>query len=319
MRPNGVKCLLSLCQRPAADSANEGTITDRQLATRPLLRADQGPNLYSTPSGLQEPQHEQQDRRTVFGGSLAHTHSLGAAWLGTEVAYGLQLRQDRLGGSAASLGGPFNASNGGSVSATQLSPRLAIASGPFGGTEFHANAGTCFHSNDLRGATSRVNPADGSALDKLHLLARATSAEIGLRTSPLPGWNLALSLWRTDLSSELVFIGDQGVTEPQGASRRSALEWWNDGELARGLTLDADLAVSHARFVQPSNGGTQVPNAIPVAASLGLSADAGGAWFAGLRVRTIGAHPLEESGAQQSTPFATANLKVGSEAARNSI
>ena len=101
------------------------------------------------------------------------------------------------------------------------------------------------------------------------------------------------------------------MTEPKGASRRSGIEWWNDYAPTRWLTIDADLAVSRAHFVAPTNGGTRVPNSIPVSASVGVSADADGAWFGGLRLRYIGAYPLEETGTRKSTPFLTANLKLG--------
>jgi outer membrane receptor protein involved in Fe transport len=44
---------------------------------------------------------------------------------------------------------------------------------------------------------------------------------------------------------------------------------------------------------------------------LGITADAKGPWLAGLRLRYIGAYPLEESGTQKSQPAFTANLKLG--------
>jgi outer membrane receptor protein involved in Fe transport len=322
-----------------------------------------GLNLFSSPSGVQDPQHEQEDRRTIYGGAVSHSMGLGAALYDTEAALGLQYRRDRiprvglfntvgrvrnatvrqdkidqsavgvyaeartqwlpwfrstlgarfdwLHGSVSSIDGPFNAANGGAVRATQASPKVALAFGPFSGTEFYVNWGRGFHTNDFRGATSSVSPVDGSAVEKVRPVAKATSAEVGVRARPLPGWNTALSLWKTDLASELVFIGDEGVTEPKGASRRSGIEWWNDYAPTSWLTIDADLAISRARFVEASNGGTQVPNAIPLSASLGVSADANGAWFGGLRLRYIGAYPLEETGTRKSTAFLTTNLKVG--------
>ena len=322
-----------------------------------------GLNLFSTPSGFLESQHEQEDRRTIFGGALSHGWDLGPAWRDTDVSFGAQVRHDRIpkvglfhtvgrvrtdtvredklaqtalgvyaeartpwqpwfrstlgvrfdrvSATVSAQGGAFNAANGGSASGSQLSPKLALAFGPFAGTEFYVNWGTGFHSNDFRGATTTVNPTDGSRVDKVPPLAKAKSAEIGLRATPLPGWSTALSLWKTDLDSELVFSGDQGVTEPKGASKRHGIEWWNDYTPNGWLVVDADLAISRARFSTPTNGGTQVPNAIPLSASIGVSADPGGAWFGGLRLRYLGAYPLEESGTQKSTPFLTANLKIG--------
>ena len=322
-----------------------------------------GLNLFSTPSGLQEGQHEQEDRRIIIGAAAAHSWDLGAAWHDTEAAVGIQFRQDRiarvglfntvervrtdtvredritqtalglygeartrwtpwlrstlgaridrLSGTVSPLDGPFNAANGGTVSGRQASPKVALAFGPFSNTEFYASWGTGFHSNDFRGATTTVSPVDGSPVDKVQPLARAVSAEVGLRATPLPGWNTALSLWKTDLASELVFVGDQGVTEPRGASRRQGIEWSNDYSPNGWLTVDADIAVSRARFVQAANGGTQVPNAIPLSASLGVAADQNGPWFGGLRLRYIGAYSLEETGTQMSAPSFTGNLKVG--------
>ena len=322
-----------------------------------------GLNLFSSPSGVLDPQHEQEDRRTILGGSVSHSWDLGASWRNSDVTLGLQVRHDRiprvglfntvrrvrtdtvrqdqltetaigvygetrtqwlawfrstlglrfdqLRATVSPLDGPFNAANGGSARGSQASPKVALAFGPFSGTEFYANWGTGFHSNDFRGVTSTVNPNDASVVDKLPALSKATTAELGLRATPLPGWNTALSLWKTQLDSELVFVGDAGVTQAQGSSRRHGIEWANDYALNDWLIVDADLAVSKARFTRPSNGGTHVPNAIPLSASVAISADQQGAWFGGLRMRYIGAYPLEETGAQKSAPHLTASLKLG--------
>ena len=210
------------------------------------------------------------------------------------------LRWDQLQARVNARAGAFNLDNGGRVRGSQASPKLGLVFGPFDQTEFYANWGTGFHSNDARGATATTNVRDGSAIDKVPPLVKATGSELGLRTVPLLGWSSSLALWRMDLQSELVFIGDEGVTEPKGASRRVGLEWSNYITPNDWLIVDADLALSRARFARPVNGGTQVPNAIPVSASLGLSADPHGRWFGGLRLRYVGAYALEEAGAQKS-------------------
>jgi outer membrane receptor protein involved in Fe transport len=228
----------------------------------------------------------------------------------------LGLRRDQISATATALGGQFNTGNGGDVSASQTSPKLAVTLGPFdllGKTEFYANWGHGFHSNDVRGATAVTNPQDGSAATPVPLIVKATGSEIGLRAAPLPGWNSSLALWQMELASELVFIGDEGVTEPKGASRRHGVEWSNYITPADGWIVDADLAWSQARFVEanPDNGGRHVPNAIPLTASLGVTADNGGAWFGGLRLRYLGAYALEETATHKSTAFWMANLKAG--------
>ena len=56
------------------------------------------------------------------------------------------------------------------------------------------------------------------------------------------------------LDSELLFVGDAGETEPSRASKRVGLEWNNHCVAAKWLLLDADLAVSRARFTEPDPG-----------------------------------------------------------------
>jgi outer membrane receptor protein involved in Fe transport len=227
----------------------------------------------------------------------------------------LGLRRDQIRARSTALAGPFNMDNGGSAEAGQTSPKLGVVVGPFqllGQTEFYANWGHGFHSNDARGATARTNPQDGTPADPVPLIVKARGGELGLRAAPLPGWHSSLAVWQMELASELVFIGDEGITEPKGASRRHGVEWSNYITPADGWIVDADLAWSQARFKEanPGNGGRHVPNAIPLTASLGVTADRG-PWFGGLRLRYLGAYALEESATQKSTAFWMANLKAG--------
>ncbi|WP_234814970.1 TonB-dependent receptor [Noviherbaspirillum denitrificans] len=328
-------------------------------------------NYFASPSGfingLQGDQHEQEDRRTTWGGQAARTWVLGPAWNDTELTAGLQLRQDRIrnvglyntvnrvrtdtvredgitetatglllearnqwtdwmrttaglrhdriSADVSPSSGAFNMGNGGHARASQTSPKLSLVFGPFGekaNTEFYANAGYGFHTNDVRGATSVVNPADGSAAERLALFSKARGSEVGMRMQPLPGWNSSLSFWRLDLGSELVFVGDEGITEPRGASRRHGVEWANYITPNDWLILDGDIAWSKARFKEAAdNGGTHVPNAIPVTASLAATIDHGSRWFGGVRLRYLGAYALEETGQQKSAPLWTVNLKLG--------
>ncbi|MES2012284.1 MAG: TonB-dependent receptor [Pseudomonadota bacterium] len=228
-------------------------------------------------------------------------------WLRSSVG----LRYDHIGAEVDATGGVFNVSNGGDASANQLSPKLALAIRPFSSLELYGNWGRGFHSNDARGATTHINPVDGATIAAVPLIVKSTGSEVGLRTNPLPRWESNLSLWQTRMDSELVFIGDEGVTEPRGSSKRHGIEWTNHISPWNGVLIDADLALSKARFDQAVNGGNHVPNAIPLSASIAATLDDGFRWSAGLRLRYIGAYDLEETGVEKSRPFVTANAKLG--------
>lgn len=287
---------------------------DTELAVGAQLRQDRidKVGLYNTVN-RQRTEVVREDRITETAvGVFVDTRTQWTPWLRT----GLGVRYDEIHARASALAGTFNMDNGGHAEARQTSPKLGVVLGPFellGQTEFYANWGHGFHSNDVRGATARTNPQDGSPAERVPLIVKARGSELGVRAAPLPGWNTSLSVWRMALDSELVFVGDEGITEPKGASRRHGVEWSNYFAPTPWLIVDADVAWSRARFedANPDNGGRRVPNAIPLTASLGLSVDDGGKWFGGLRLRYLGAYDLEETGAEKSTAFWMANLKLG--------
>lgn len=227
-------------------------------------------------------------------------------WLRSTVG----LRYDYIDADVNADAGAFNLNNGGQASASQLSPKLGVAIAPWKSLEFYANWGRGFHSNDSRGAVISQNVVDGSDADRVPLIAKSEGSELGLRAAPLPGWHTSFALWQVKSSSELVFVGDEGVTEPRGSSKRYGIEWTNHLTATDWLFLDADVALSKARFDQIESGGKHIPNAVPLTASLAANFDDGHQWSGGVRVRYIGAYPLEETGKQQSSSFVTTNAKV---------
>ncbi|OGB26876.1 MAG: TonB-dependent receptor [Burkholderiales bacterium RIFCSPLOWO2_02_FULL_57_36] len=289
-------------------------LKDTELTVGLQLRHDSIGNvgLYETVNRVRTNTVRQDTITETAAGLFVEARSQWNRWLRSTVG----VRRDQISGNTTATGGQFNMNNGGSVNAGQTSPKLSIVLGPFGepaNTELYGNWGYGFHSNDVRGATAVTNPLDGAAAEKLAIFSKAKGAEIGVRLKPLPGWSSSLSLWRMELGSELVFVGDQGVTEARGASERYGVEWSNYITPNDWLIIDGDIAWSKARFKNPvaGDGGTYIPNAIPLTASLGITADHGGQWFGGLRLRYLGAYALEETGKEKSSPFWTANLKLG--------
>lgn len=208
------------------------------------------------------------------------------------------------------------AANSGNAGAHLWSPKLALVFGPWRNAEFYYNHGLGFHSNDARGALTRVNPDPrsaeyGNAVSPVTPLVRSRGQELGLRSAPLPGLQLTASLWRLDIASELLFTGDAGTTEPSRPSRRQGTElsaYWRASE---ALTVDADLALSRARYSQDDPAGNYIPGAVEKVFSLGASWAAGGPWSAGLRLRYFGPRPLIEDNSVRSASTILANAQLG--------
>ena len=191
---------------------------------------------------------------------------------------------------------------GGRASDSLLSPSLSAVFGPWARTEFYANAGSGFHSNDARGAVQADAP-----------LVRSRGMELGLRSEWLPRLQSSLSLYRLDFDSELSYAGDAGGTEPGGASRRYGVEFSNYYKPARWLSVDADLAFARARSrgaEARAAGASHIPGAVEGVAQLAVTVDKLGPWSGALRLRYFGPRPLTEDNSVRSQASQTLNGRI---------
>lgn len=204
------------------------------------------------------------------------------------------------------------AANSGSADDSIASPKFSLILGPWSETEFFVNVGKGFHSNDARGTTIRVDPTDGvTPVDRVNPLVDALGAEVGVRTAVLPNLQLTASLWTLKLDSELLFVGDAGITEASRESERRGIETgaiWNP---VSWLILDADLAWSRSRFTEFDPSGDRIPGAVESVASVGLAIDHPSGWFGGARLRHFGEAPLIEDDSVRSDPTTLVNLEAG--------
>ncbi len=207
------------------------------------------------------------------------------------------------------------AANTGSANASITSPKLSLVLGPWAKTEYFVNTGYGFHSNDARGVVETVTPKEGLPAEPAPALVRTKGWELGLRTELLPGLQTSLALWQLKLGSELVFSGDAGDTEASGASRRHGLEWDTHYRANRWLQLDANLAVSRARFEEDQGdaptAGRYIPGAVDTVLSLGATVTDYGPWFGHAQLRYFGPRPLIEDNSQRSKATTLAYLRVG--------
>jgi outer membrane receptor protein involved in Fe transport len=189
---------------------------------------------------------------------------------------------------------------------------LTLTFGPWRQTEFFLDWGKGFHSNDARGATIKVDPADGvTPADKVTPLVSAIGEEIGVRTAIVPRVLLSASLWTLKLDSELLFSGDGGTTEPSRASRRTGVELSAYYTPTDDLIIDADLAWSRSRFTDYDVVGDRIPNAVERVASLGITYNRTTGWFGGARLRHLGPAPLIEDNSVRSKAATLVNFDVG--------
>jgi len=202
--------------------------------------------------------------------------------------------------------------NSGSASDSIVQPKFTAVLGPWAETEVFLNYGRGFHSNDARGTTIRVDPTDEvTPVERVNPLVAADGAEIGVRSAAWPGLQVYGALWGLDIDSELLFVGDGGITEPSRESRRWGVELGAFWTPLDWLILDLDYAWSHARFRGNDPAGDYIPGAVEDVASLGIAVNRGDGWFGGARVRYLGEAPLIEDDSVRSDPTLLVNVEAG--------
>jgi outer membrane receptor protein involved in Fe transport len=162
--------------------------------------------------------------------------------------------------------------------------------GPWLRTELFANFGTGFHSNDARAVV--VDPT-GVALPE------ALGYEFGIRTRPHSRVDVSLTYFVLHLESELVLVGDEGVTEARGPSRRHGIELSLRLKLLDWLSFGGDVTWSRARF----DNGDAVPLAPRLTARADLTARLPWGLSASVEMRHLGDRDAIEDRSQNAPGY----------------
>jgi hypothetical protein len=223
--------------------------------------------------------------------------------------------------------------NSGTSAALLPEPKMSLIFGPWAKTEFYAQGGFSFHSNDGRGATQSVqpvsadNPYPNTPVARIPGLVQTKGAEIGVRTLAVPNLQSTVSLWYLYSDSELQQDGDTGTTvASKEPSNRYGVEWANYYTPIKHLAFDFDLAESTARFtsadaadaapISPGStilgpGGTRVPEAVGAVISSGITLHGLSGFSASLRLRYFGPRDLTSDGIYRSDATMLLNAEAG--------
>jgi len=208
-----------------------------------------------------------------------------------------------------------NPLNSGVANDHMISPKLSLILGPWAKTEFYLNWGRGFRSNDARGATISVDPANpANPATREPLLVRTDGYEAGFRTAIVPHLKSSFTVFVLDAQSELLFQGNAGTTQDTGRpSRRVGFEFSNLYTPNSWLILDADVAFTRARFTDsdPTGVGAYVPEAIEGVATFTAAVNNLGPYYGSLRMRYFGPRALIEDNTVRSNSTTLVSARVG--------
>ena len=194
-----------------------------------------------------------------------------------------------------------------------ISPKVSAIFGPWHDTELYLNFGTGFHSNDARGVSTVIDPNTNERISTVDPLVRTMGAEVGIRTQAIPKLTSTLTFFWLESDSELVYVGDAGLNEAGPGSRRFGVEWSNYWRPTDWFSMDAEVALTHGRFVDAGNDD-HIPASVPVMFSGGVNFGAQGdadGFFANIRARAFGRRPLIEDNSVKGKSSFLVNAGVG--------
>lgn len=166
-----------------------------------------------------------------------------------------------------------------------VSPKLNLYYTVSPGLQFFARSGLGFHSNDARGVVRATTQ---------RILPRATGAEVGATFKVGPRVLLNVALWGLDLQNELVYVGDEGVVEITGRTRRVGTDFAVRAQLTEQLYFDADVNYNHGRLRDEPETANRIPLAPTFTSTGGLTYRAVSGLSGALRYRALDSRPANE-------------------------
>ena len=188
-----------------------------------------------------------------------------------------------------------------SESEIMFSPKLNFIYSQNNNLQFFIKSGMGFHSNDARVVVQNNGK---------QILPTAIGTDVGTIWKPFPKLILNATLWHLYLEQEFVFVGDAGIVEPSGQSRRMGAELGLRYQLNDWLYFDVDANYTYARSIDESKGQDYIPLAPDFTTTGGLSFQKINGFSGGIRSRYLKSRPANEDNSIVAKGYFVSDLNV---------
>lgn len=159
-----------------------------------------------------------------------------------------------------------------------VSPKLNVIYTPSSTFQYFLKTGVGFHSNDTRVVVANEGE---------DILPAAYGIDIGTIIKPASRLVVNAALWSLFLDQEFVYVGDAGIVEPSGRSRRVGVELGARYQFNDWLYAYSDVNYTYARSTDEPDGDDLIPLAPDFTAVGGINIDNLGAFSGSLAYRYI--------------------------------
>lgn len=176
--------------------------------------------------------------------------------------------------------------------------------------QLYLNSGKGFHSNDSRVVTAQ---------NGRQILPAAYGSDLGLIIKPFPRLLINAAAWYLWMQQEFVYVGDEGVVEPSGRSRRLGLDFSARYQITKNLFADVDLNTAKPRSVDANAGHNYLPLAPVFTSTGGLSLKTQSGFNGSVRYRYIAARAANEDNSVVAKGYFINDLQLNYSKSKYSI
>jgi outer membrane cobalamin receptor len=188
-----------------------------------------------------------------------------------------------------------------SESKVKFSPKLNFIYTQNNNLQFFVKSGMGFHSNDARVVVQNSGK---------QILPTAIGTDIGTIWKPFPKLIVNSALWYLFLEQEFVYVGDAGIIEPSGKSKRMGAELGLRYQLNDWLYFDTDANYTYARSIDEPKGQDYIPLAPDFTTTGGLSFQKVNGFSGGIRYRYLKNRPANEDNSIVAKGYFISDLNV---------
>jgi outer membrane receptor protein involved in Fe transport len=175
-----------------------------------------------------------------------------------------------------------------------LNPKLNFTYTASPTVKVYLNNGIGFHSNDTRVILNH---------DAKDILPKVYGTDLGIVLKPAKNLILKTALWHFYSEQEFVYVGDEGIVEPGGKTRRMGIDVSARYQFTSWLFADLDMNYTKARAIGEAKGENFVPLAPSFTSIGGLSAQMKNGFSGSLHYRFMSDRPANETNAVKAQGY----------------